>query len=668
MAQNKNRNQDRDSNRRKLRAKLPSPTSAQIRQSHPALTSLSRDKLLILQEYLQERIKDGRNGRDERLPRMFRIDRLISTWRRHTPEDTKRLRGEEKTGRQTAVAGNLPLMASHLEDITAFYADTLAPQANPFISTAADVAVQEMIKRLAKDVQARNYYGEVSAAARALIKYNIGGVAVHWDTGSPSSVSLFGIQGAGNSYRALPMHNTFWDSAIKNPRHVSTQAEWGAYTEITNRSTLLRRATKGEIYDVERFIDSEASTITSAGRPTAGGIKVWIDPSRSIPTQDGSDSLDDMGTPDRIDWAEFGLSLPEDASTLTDCQFERTHMWCWITPHDHGLLTPEDRAILQEHDIDPAAYVELWRFELINNYHIVSAQPHAPRTRTLQGESPMIPMFMSHLIEDELGGSQRAQMELIAGFQRMASSIFEIGINALRKDVWGHMFVDDQMFDAKRLESGEAVGVHTSKMPGRDVRSGVQMVAGSNGASQAFGHVDNVMGLKNTLFPSQALPAQVAGLDRAVTNQVTAVVHGAQRGLRMSLRLVDQSVFLPARLETARNLSRFEPLNAANSELDDETLAKELGSGIESLESERITEALWRLLMSIVQNQEAMQTFDVSRIMMYLAQVLRINEDFSTFVRQAPQQPQPGAGDAGVGGQGGGEPPPDQQQQQPPVA
>ena len=190
------------------------------------------------------------------------------------------------------------------------------------------------------------------------------------------------------------------------------------------------------------------------------------------------------------------------------------------------------------------------------------------------------------------------------------------------------------------------------------------MIAGSNGASQAFGHVDTIMGLKNNLFPSQALPAQVAGLDRAVTNQVTAVVHGAQRGLRMSLRLVDQSIFLPARLETARNLSRFEPLAAANTEIDDETLAKQLGSGIESLESERITEALWRLLMSIVQNQEAMQTFDVSKIMMYLAQVLRINEDFSTFVRQAPQ---PQGGEAGVGGQGGGEPPPEGQQQQPPI-
>ena len=69
--------------------------------------------------------------------------------------------------------------------------------------------------------------------------------------------------------------------------------------------------------------------------------------------------------------------------------------------------------------------------------------------------------------------------------------------------------------------------------------------------------------------------------------------------------------------------------------------------------------------MSIVQNQEAMQTFDVSKIMMYLAQVLRINEDFSTFVRQAPQQPQ--GGEAGVGGQGGGEPPPEGQQQQPPI-
>lgn len=655
----------RPNHKLRLRAKLPGKKDQTVAKNHMALIRMKPDGLLRLQEYLQERLKDGRNRRDERLPRMFRIDRLISTWRKHTEEDTKRLEKEEATGRQTAVAGNLPLMAAHLEDITAFYADTLAPQANPFISTATDVAVQEMIKRLGKDVQARNYYGEVASAARALIKYNVGGVAVHWDSGSPSTTSLHGIQGAGNSYKALPMHNTMWDSAIKNPRHVAAQAEWGAYIEVTNRATLIRRAARGEIYDIERFLDSETSAISPQGRPMGGGLKLWIDPSHSIPTSDGSDALSGYSALEKINWEELGLSIPEDASSLNDCQFERTHMWCWIVPHEFGLLTTDDKATLQESGLDFESYVELWRFELINNFHIIKAEPHAPRTRVLKGESPMIPMYMSHLIEDELGDSQRAQMELIAGFQRMASSIFEIGINALRKDVWGHTFVDGQMFDATKIESGNSVGVHTSKQPGRDVRSGIQMVAGSNGASQAFGHVDTIMGLKNNLFPSQALPAQVAGLDRAVTNQVTAVVHGAQRGLRMSLRLVDQSIFLPARLETARNLSRFEPLAAANTEIDDETLAKQLGSGIESLESERITEALWRLLMSIVQNQEAMQTFDVSKIMMYLAQVLRINEDFSTFVRQAPQQP-PG-GEAGVGGQGGGEPPPEGQQQQPPI-
>ena len=107
----------------------------------------------------------------------------------------------------------------------------------------------------------------------------------------------------------------------------------------------------------------------------------------------------------------------------------------------------------------------------------------------------------------------------------------------------------------------------------------------------------------------------------------------------MSLRLFDEGVFTPARMEAVRNLQRFEPL--ISQDVSDELLAKEFGSGVDALESERIVDAVEKLLMAIVQNQEAMMYFDVPAILRFLGRTMRLNVDLGTFAKQQQPQPQP---------------------------
>jgi hypothetical protein len=76
-------------------------------------------------------------------------------------------------------------------------------------------------------------------------------------------------------------------------------------------------------------------------------------------------------------------------------------------------------------------------------------------------------------------------------------------------------------------------------------------------------------------------------------------------------------------------------------QLTDEDVAKLTGSGIESMEAERVSEVLWQLMYAIIQNQEAMQVFDVPAIMTYLGRVGNLSVDLGQFARQPPAQEAP---------------------------
>ena len=628
----------------KLRVKIApnfDPTQTDNRHDHSRLASLSEEQNKALVEYLVHRLRIGQEKRQARVSRYIGIDRKISTWKKHTALDSKRLDHEDETGQQTVVSDNLPILAARLEDMVAFYADTLSPVGNPIVTTELDQSIQDIVKRVTQDILARDYYGEVAMACRTQLKYNIGGMFVDWDYSSKSSPSVSGIQSAGNVNKAIDPYNTFWDPSVQRPEDVSIAAEWAAMVSPVNTLFVYRMTLNGEWYQGERAIHGK-DRVSIASTPT---LRLWIDPARVLPTDDGADSRSDSDSFETVDWSTLGLSLPSDTGIgldETNNQFERVTIFAWICPHAHGLLNDDDRAELAELGAEPESYLELWRFELINSTHLVVARPQSKRASTSKGESSIIPLFMSHLTRDTLGASQRSHMELNVPFQRFASSMYGIGTSALRRRVWGRQVIDPQMFNVSDFTSGAATGPITSKTPGRDVRSGMMPLSDTSGAEQAFGFVNTGLQLMDTLYPSQALPAQVAGLDRAVTNQVSAVVHGAQRALRMSLRQLDSVVFMRARMECVRNLQRFEALTIEA--VSDEVIAKALGSGVESMEAERITEALWRVLMAIIQNQEAMQAFDVPKMLGYLSEVLRIKVDMSTFARQPPpQQPQQAA-------------------------
>jgi hypothetical protein len=603
------------------------------------LTELSDNQLTTLTEYLAGRLSNGAKARDRRLDRQVKIDKLISTWQKLSPEDSERERIEDNTGKQSALPFNLPVLATHLSDMVSYFAEALAPVSNPFFSANGDQKMQGLLTKFNRDAAARDYFGELNLTLRSLLKYNIGGFKLCWDDGKQ-----YGKQTGqpGNHWKALDMYNTLWDPSIREPKDVAKKGEWAATVEVVNRLEVIRKSLCGEWVLLEGLIESGVSDMSKGQfyRDAAACAQIGAE------GQDSRTSAKSQ-TNGSMNWGAYGLGTATELGAEVD-GFEQVDINIWLIPAKFGLLTDAERIELERAPAsanaadanDPETFLEQWRFTLVNGA-LVDAEPVMEREEFLAGEKCELPFYLSFLTQDQLKEAQRSFMELMRGFQRFSSAMYNIYIAGMRKNVWGVTGIDPQMFDSSKLKGGDTVGILDSKQPGRDVRSGIVGLNVNAGVDNALQSVDSTLNLMNQFFPSQALPSQVGGIDRAIKSQVNTVVQGATRALRTLLRILDSGLMLPSRLGAYRNLKRLD--KDGIEEVTDEEVAKMLGSGIESMEAERVSEILWQLLYAIIQNQESMQVFDIPSILNYLSRVGNLSVALGDFAKQPPAQQQPPA-------------------------
>jgi hypothetical protein len=613
--------------------------------------------------YLQARLKMSKATatRQERLKRYASIDRLISTWQKLNQKDSMRLAEENHSGRQYALPMNLPLLATHLEDMTAFFAEVFAPMNGGFYSSSGDENYINLAKKLNNDSQARGYYAQVCLAIRSLLKYNIGGCHLEWDDTGKQGVD---IASPGNRWTALDMYNTIWDPTVSDVSKVSTEAEWAAIVEIKNRLWLLKKGLTGEYSRLNEVLDSEESNNSKQSTIQPKGLKLYCSPvSKANMSSDGTDSTSSKGSKksgNEINWADYNLG---DSSTgLIDAEngYEVVTMYCWIRPSEYGLVSDQELRELASLGIEVDSFIELWKFTLVNSAVVVAAEPLIPREEmssrlkdTLVGATAgvngrVIPIFLSHMTQDQMKEAQRSMMELMRGFQRFSSYLLNVYIAGMRKNVWGITVVDPSMFDTTQLEEGDVAGIYKSKVPGMDVRTGLHKQDTSTGVEGAISALGSTLELTNKLFPAQAAPSQIAGIDRAVKSQVSTVMAGAMRRLHMTARILESSLFRPTMVEAYRNIARYD--SETVSEISDEDVAQLLGTGLESLEAERVSEVLTDLMQAALQSREGQQTFDFNKLLSYISKVKNLTTDLGQFVRQQPQE-------GNAGGQPGGNQP-----------
>lgn len=612
---------------------VPQP-GINIPPSSGVLSELDDKTHQKLLEYLTRRLKQGDENRAIKLNRYSRIDRIISTWQKLNPQDSARESYEELTGRMQGTPINLPLLATHLEDTVAFFAEIYSPSGGDFY-TAAKVRDSEAAKALSekmnRDTKARKYYKELCATLRALIKYNIGGFAVRWEGGNGIAEMAEG----GNRLESIDMYNYLYDTSVKDVSKICTEAEFAARVTIKNLMWLVRRGLKGELENVDKFLRLDPNRNPNAMDMLKVKLKKEATFYRNPPTHvnltiDGQDDRTTASTQGAaVDWAAYGAGLGSDSRSEVQ-GFEIIEMFCWLNPKDFKLIPKAEVAAKNASDRGGNGYA-LWRFIIVDSIQVCLAEPVVPTTDKQDAE---IPHYLSFLTQDDMKEAQRSIMEMMRGFQKFGSFLLNVFMAGARKNVWGTKAIDPSMFDSTELDRGDVATVLKSKIPGRDVRTGFMNLESKTGVQEAFEMLTQTLELVRVFYPSQAQPQQIAGIDRAVKSQVAAVLQGTQRRLHMSVKLVDTDLMHPVRLACYRNIAKFDPQGLNG--LTEEIVSKVLGSGLEQLNTERLLMALQEMIFALFQNPQAMSTFDMPQLMTYWSRMQNSPSDLGDFVVAQP--------------------------------
>lgn len=596
-----------------------------------------------LLQYLTSRLNHGNRYRTDKLTRYMSVDRVMSTWQKLTEEDTQRKGKQEATGQAQAISMNLPLIDSHVEDMVAFFSGVFSPAAGDFFQMP-ETQTQEKSKPLGKklngDAKAQKYYKNLCAMLKSLIKYNIGGVSVNW-VDPDTDDTMYGDPDGQNRISSLDVYNLLWDPVIIDPADVADKAEWAATIVLRNKRYLVERDLKEVYYGTVACVEN---AIGNNGR-----VASWYKYPPNYAGLTGMDDSTSRGQTQDVNWGAYGAALTSDSGMQIDGH-EETTIYCWLNPSDFKLRIDVNSPVQEVNK-----YM-LWRFVILDGKRIVQAKGFVePELTSHPAQKVRIPYYIGFLKLDDMGPAQRSIGELLIPFQVFSSFLMNSHVAETRSKIWGIQGYDPAMFDMAGIQPGTTVARIPSKQPGRDVRSGLVTLSGDVKAGlDPLEAMNNLFGIIQKFFPSQALPSQIAQMDRAVVSQVQAVLQGVNRRLHMMVRTVDDDILGPARMKAYVNISQFEATNVPLAGLEDEDVERILGSGIAQLNREAAAQAIQQLLFALIQSPQNAQQIDIVQLMNYWSSLINVTVDLSDFLKAAPVQPQATAPGPGQNGQQSG--------------
>lgn len=580
------------------------------------------EKLL---SYLKARLDSARVYRIARLQRMARIDKQVSTWQQLSDQDTQRRNIQENTGKSQAIHMNMPVLHSHMEDMTSFFAEVFSPGAGDFFQLPkadTQAAARTLVDKLNNDAKMEKYYKELILTLRRILKYNVGGFEVDWT----ADMNQEDNEGR-NRYSSIDLYNYLYDPAITDPSLIAKKAEWAARVAIRDQRYLLEMQQKQKYYgigevikidDENKFVNQMTNAEYYRYSPAEAGLTYDDEKTR---------------TGDRtVDWEAYGAGLNADRAVMVP-GWEEIRMYCWINPYEFGLA-----------EEDPNDY-QLWNFTILSGCRIIQMEPvfdgtaaQAESTGDFSTTYRQIPHYLGFLNVDDMGESQRSVAELLAPFASFASFLLNSKVDGVRSAIYGFTIYDPMGIDMDSIPKGEVAARVRSKMPGRDVREIVQTINGNMPTNDTMNDLASLMQIMKEFFPAQALPNQIAGIDRAVTNQVQAVLQGVNRRLHMAVRIIDDDIMGPARFMSFINIVRNNA--AVLTGLDDKNVMTILGSGLQQLNRDVAAAQIKELIFAMLQNPDAMQGTDMMGLINWWSGMLNIPEDLSQFQKQAtPQNP-----------------------------
>lgn len=612
----------------------------EVHANHPFRNDANHQALL---EYVQARLELGKSHRDSKISRYAQIDKDMAGWIRLDDEDRKRMREHERDGTPIAVKTNLPLTFIHIDDMMTYYAQTFAPNRGMFYHTAkpGETSQATQITTIMNNHAIYGgYYRQMLLSIFAILKYNLGGLHTYWATDygpklgqDPAGNTTVedSVMWRGNKAEAIDMYNFLPDPSV-HPTQLYKDGEFAAIAKIRSHYWLADRASKGVYFNCEEALR------TDNGVGTADYYR--------HPPQEANLQADDSvsGTGGGINW----LSILSAGPVYTaNSGFELVECYIKINPNDFGLIDG-DRAAKAKRN-----RYEIWRITLLNNRTIIEAQ-------YMNNVHGFLPFFMGLANDDVMGEYAKSTAETINPLQNFASFLLNTHILATRKNLWGTTYYDPTVIDMDKIPKGE-VSARVPMNPagyGKDIRNAIFHDDHILDTKQTLQDLQSTLQIIDQFFPTQSLPSQIAGIDRAVDSQVAAVQQGANRRQHKGARLLDDSMMRPMRFCMYYNIVQFQvdgeqipdfygkPVTVNLSELRQTDLPFIIGQGLKAIDRQAASQLMQQVIFALIQNPQAAQQTDIMGLIDYWTSMMDIDVDMRQFQRQVPAAP----ADSGVPG------------------
>ena len=608
-------------------AKFTLPSAKGFHPSHPLRNKKNHDNLLT---YLQQRLALGKAARDERLPRLGRIDRDVAGWIIRTDEtEVERERKKTQTGQPVAVDQNLPITFIHLDDMMTYFAQTFAPNRGMFYQIAqpedVDIATQ-LVTLMNYHAVMSGYYRQLLLAIFAILKYNYGGVSLDWveeygprvitDGAGQTGVEEVKVF-AGNQIEALDMYNTMWDPTV-HPVDVHKDGEFAA--KVKRRSTywLQQRCLSGLYFNCEDMIQDNAGNWANQNSVA----KYYINPPQEARLANES----------RRRGGDDWLSVLGSAFTMEDGDYELVDITIKINPNDFGLIpgNAEQRAQRNRY--------EVWRFTILNDERIIGVQH-------LNNAHSHIPFYFGISNDDTSGEHSKSPAETIQPLGDFASFLMNIHIKACRKNVWGTTYYDPAVVDFSEVPAGEVAARVPIKAQGfgKGIQNYVYHDQATLDTKQTLGDMQGVMDLVNQFFPTQAMPSAIAGIDRAISSQVAAVQQGVNRRQHKGARLMDDTMMRPMRAGMYYNIVQYQqdgeeipsfygaPVSVNLGELRGTNLSTVIGQGLMAIDRQYVMGLVQQIVFALIQNPRAAEQVNILALIDYWVAMMDVELKLSQF-------------------------------------
>lgn len=605
---------------------------------HP-LRNVRTHKRLV--DFVIPRIEIAAKERDTRIERYKAVDKQIYGWIRLDDEEQRRKDKKDETGQPLAVQQHMPLSLIHLQDTIAFYAGVFAPTRGMFqhVGDANEQPLgQQLLKVMNNHAQHAGYYKELMRAVFDLHKYQAGGLIIEWDTEPGNQITRQNGQIAvepviaweGNRLRAVDMYNAFWPNGVFITE-LDLKAEFFADVKLTNYFEIQKKSASGEWLNtgeiLEAFVNKQRLPQSTRSRSS-----FYVFPPAEL--QLASDSLSKQQGP----WAFMaGAGGSDLQGGRQNGIYELMTVWVWLNPFEQSLV-PRNAVNKRTRN-----RLELWRLEIIEGRWLVSAD-HMPNAHA------RIPLAMGTLGNDALGEWQKSTAEILRPLQDFLSFLLNTHISGVRGNIWGLTIFNPEVVDLNQLPAGEVVGRIPAKPTGQDLDLSRAIFHDSNPVDtrQTVADFERVLGIIERLFPTQSLPSQVAGIDRAVDRQVAAVIQGGNRPLQMSARFIDETMLRNMRTLLYFNIIQFqndievtglngEPEKVDAESLQDVKLEYLIGQGLKALDKQTVAQEFQRMLFALMQSQAA-QEVDILALIDTWSDFLDIDIDLTQFRKQVPPQ------------------------------